>query len=422
MTSILHNVQSWVQSLGLPILGIVGLFTLAGFFVGKGIKHLRLPSIIGFMLVGVLLGPSLLNIINESAKGSLSFLTDVALGFVALSIGLELNFVTLKKLGPGIVAIIFAESLLAFGIVTTAVYLLTKDLPLALIFGGIAPASAPAGTVAVIQEYRASGSLTQALYTVVGFDDGLGIIIFGFVAAIARSILGHAAGAEAESIGLLILTPLKEIGLSLLVGGIISFVYVFLARGVNAKRDVFIINFAFVLLTIGIATALHLSLILTNLIVGMAIVNTQKSNRTHKIHDGLESVMPLLFVLFFVLAGANLHLNALPALGLIGIVYIASRAAGKLGGAWFGATVTRAEPKIKKYLGLGILSQAGVAIGLSLIVKKEFSGISEWGADIGAAVITTVTATSIIFEIIGPITCKLGLRKAGEIEQAKSSG
>jgi hypothetical protein len=290
-----------------------------------------------------------------------------------------------------------------------------------LIFGGIAPASAPAGTVAVIQEYRASGSLTQALYTVVGFDDGLGIIIFGFVAAIARSILGHAAGAEAESIGLLILKPLQEIGLSLLVGGIASFVYVFLARGLNTKRDIFILTVAFVLLTIGIATQLHLSLILTNLIVGMAIVNTQQSNRAHKIHDGLESVMPLLFVLFFVLAGANLHLTALPALGFIGIVYIGSRTAGLLGGAWLGSVVARAESKIKKYLGLGILSQAGVAIGLSLIVKKEFSGISEWGAEIGAAVITTVTATSIIFEIIGPITCKLGLRKAGEIEKARRS-
>jgi len=421
MSSIIHSIQSWIESLGLPILGVVGLFTLAGFYAGKGVKYARLPSIIGFMIIGVLVGPSLLNLLDENAKNGLSFLTDVALGFVALSIGLELNFTTLKQLGAGMIVIIFAESFLAFGMVTGAIYLLTKDLPLSLIFGAIAPASAPAGTVAVIQEYRASGSLTQALYTVVGFDDGLGIIIFGFVAAIVRSMLTHAAGGEAESLLFLILTPLKEVGLSLLVGGVMSVIYVLLSRALNAKRDVFILTFAFVLLTIGIASYLHLSIILTNLIVGMVIVNTQKSSSTHKIHEGLESVMPLLFVLFFVLAGANLHVTALPALGLIGVVYIFSRAGGLLGGAWLGATIGRAEPKIRKFLGLWILSQAGVAIGLSLIVKKEFSAISDWGADIGAAVITTITATCIIFEIIGPITCKFGLQKSGEIKSTQSA-
>jgi Kef-type K+ transport system membrane component KefB len=125
--------------------------------------------------------------------------------------------------------------------------------------------------------------------------------------------------------------------------------------------------------------------------------------------------MPLLFILFFVLAGASLHIALLPSLGLVGLIYIVSRAAGLMGGAWIGSVLGRAEANIRKYLGLGILSQAGVAIGLSLIVKQEFTPLGAWGASIGTAVITTVTATSIVFEIVGPILTKIGLQKAGEI-------
>lgn len=130
--------------------------------------------------------------------------------------------------------------------------------------------------------------------------------------------------------------------------------------------------------------------------------------------------MPLLFILFFTLAGANLHVAALPSLGLLGVLYILARSAGLVGGAAVGSAIGRLEPKIRKYLGMGILSQAGVAIGLSLIVKNEFTAISQHGAEIGTTVITTITATCIFFEIIGPILTKTGLEKSGEITVRKS--
>ncbi len=176
-----------------PVL-VVGVMTFAGFYAGKFVKVLRLPSIIGFMFLGVLLGPSFASVLDHQLFAKMSFVSDIALGFVALSIGLELQISSLRQLGRGIAAIIFAESLAAFILVFAGIYLFTGNLPLALIFGAIAPASAPAGTVAVIREYNARGPLTKALFAVVGFDDGLGIIIFGFASAASKSILSGGGG------------------------------------------------------------------------------------------------------------------------------------------------------------------------------------------------------------------------------------
>jgi Kef-type K+ transport system membrane component KefB len=391
--------------------------TAAGFYLGRTVKFIKLPSIIGFMIAGVILGPSLLGILDAEMQDKLSFITEVALSFVAVSIGLELSFAGLKKQGPAIVVIILTESFLAFGLVSVGTYFLTGNLPLALLFGAIAPASAPAGTVAIIQEYRARGPLTKALYSVLGFDDGLGIIIFGFAAAIAGSIIGGEAGAGEGQFLTLIAPPLKEIGLSIGVGAAAGFLFCLLARNFENNRDIFVLLFAFVFITTGLSNRLHLSHILTNMVLGIIVVNSQTTNFIGKLRRELQEFMPLLFVLFFVLAGANLHIAALPSLGLIGLVYMASRTAGLMGGAALGATIGRAEPTLRKYLGLGILSQAGVAIGLALTVKQEFSALGDAGAYLGTTVITTITATSIVFELIGPITAKIGLKKAGEINQ-----
>ncbi len=413
MVSVLQN---WVHYLGIPALMIVGIITMSGFYTGKIMKYIKLPSIIGFMITGVILGPSLIGVLSEEVQGSFSFITDIALSFVAISIGLELKFSTLKKQGKSIIWIILTESFMAFAIVTTAVYIFTKDLPMALIFGSIAPASAPAGTVAIIQEYKAKGHLTSALYSVVGFDDGLGIIIFGFASAIASNLIIHAGGGGAsDSIFVLLAEPLKEILFSILVGILSGAAFSFLARKISQKRDLLIILFGSVMVITGFCKVFNLSLILTNMVAGMIVVNTQDRKLVEQLGDQMRNVMPLFFVMFFVLAGANLHLAALPALGVLGLVYIAGRSAGLMGGAFLGSVIGRAEPVIRKYLGMGILSQAGVAIGLSLIVKQEFSQLGPWGEAIGTAVITTVTASSIFFEIIGPVLTKIGLQKAGEI-------
>ncbi len=411
----------------LPILIIVGGIILSGFYFGKSSKLIKLPSIIGYMILGLILGPSFLNIIDHEIQGKLSFITEIALGFVALSIGLELNFASLKKQGKGIISIIFAESFIALGLTAIGLYMLTRDLALSLIFASFAPASAPAGTVAIIKEYKAKGSLTKALYAVVGFDDGLAIIIFGFTLAIVRMLLMKETGSVDITVMASMIAPFKEIIFSVIIGAITAIIISLLLRKIKSKSELLILVAGFVLLSNGLCSLLHLSLILTNMIIGIIIVNVQRHELVHRMGEVLSDVMPLFFVLFFALAGANLHISALPQLGSLGLVYVLCRSLGLIGGARIGAQFGNVEEKIKKYVGLGILSQAGVAIGLALIVKQEFAGLGKvvevvngvavhTGDIIGMRGITTITATCIFFEIIGPICTKIALTKAGEIE------
>jgi Kef-type K+ transport system membrane component KefB len=391
---------------------VVGIATILALYAGKLAQKGRLPSIIGFMLLGAILGPSVVHLLTEELQDQLGFINDIALGFVALSIGLELSFTALKRQGKAIIFIILSESIFTAVVVTTALGFLTGNWPFAILFGAIAPASAPAGTVAIIQEYRAKGPLTQALYSVVGFDDGLGIIIFGFASAIAVQLLNESAFSAT-----VLLAPLLEVVGSLVVGIVIGALAGLLASRLSSRRDILTLTFGFILFSTGLSNALDLSLILTNLVVGITLVNTQPHRTTERVGESISSVMPLLFTLFFMLAGAHLRFAALPALGLIGLVYILGRSFGLIGGAWIGSILGGADRTIRDNLGLGILSQAGVAIGLALYVQRTFSGFGEMGAWIGTTIITTVTATSVIFEIIGPILTRVALRRAGEIPE-----
>lgn len=405
---------------GIPILAVLGVSTVIAIYFGKTARKTGLPSLIGYMILGTLMGTSGLSLINKISLNQLQFITDIALGYVAFTIGSELNLKTLKRLGKGIILIILAESIGAFILVGVAVYLLTGDMPMSLVFGALAPASAPAGTVAVIQEYKTKGNLTKALYAVVGFDDGLAVIIFGFAAALAVRMLNAESSAVSGGMLSTIMEPLLELGLSLGAGAVIGFIFAALARKLRPLNELPALIFGFIAMTIGICIWFNLSLILTNMMLGFVLANTTSPTSVRTIESQLKGYMPLLFILFFFLAGAHLEISALPALGILGIVYMIARTAGLMGGAWLGAVMGKSESKIRKYLGFGILSQAGVAIGLSLMVQQMFLEIgSDHSLAIGAIIITTITATSIIFEIIGPVSAKYGLSKAGEIPGKK---
>lgn len=393
---------------------LVGAAVSIGLYTGRLARRVGLPSLIGYMLLGALMGSSVLDLFSAEVLRSLSFVTDIALGFVAFSIGSELNIASLRKLGRGITSILILETTITFLFVTAAVLLVTGDWPFALIFGAMAPATAPAGTVAVIQEYRARGNLTQALYAVVGFDDGIAVLIFGFAAAASESLLASETGSSPHILRTA-LEPVLEILASIASGLLLGYIYTRLVTRIRSRDDLPALTFGFVCLSVGLALSLGFSPILTPMAVGFTLANTSR-RETGTVAASLRSLMPLVFVLFFFIAGTHLQLDSLHSLGLLGLTYILARSLGKITGAGLGARLGGASPVLRKYLGIALLSQAGVAIGLSLAAASHFARLGEHGSSIAAAVITTVTATSVVFEIIGPITAKIALRKAGEIQ------
>jgi len=403
-----------LENLHLSSVTGLGLLIFCGYFCGQLARYLKLPALIGYLAAGVLLGPSILDVLNEVQLHHLGFITSLSLGCIAFIIGSELHLASLKKLGRGIVVIILAESLMAFVVATGGIFLLTQNLPLSLLLGALAPASAPAGTVAVIQEYKAKGTLTKALYAVVGFDDGLAVIIFGFALAVAKMCLTASSGSTSVTLIAGLWQPVSEIGLSIALGALIGGTFSLIIRQTAQGADKLIIIFWAILIGVGLADRWHLSPILVCMTVGFIFVNVSKPHLTRDTRAPLQNIMGLIFILFFGLAGLHLDLTTLPALGSIGLVYILTRIAGLFSGAWLGARCGHMETKIRRYLGFGILSQAGVAIGLALMVKEELSQIP--GAELmGIQILSTITATSIIFEIIGPLAAKYALQKAGEI-------
>ncbi len=402
--------------MAVSLIALVGFAILTGLYAGKVARKIGLPSLIGFMIAGAIMGVSILQIYNVEILEHLSFIPEIALGFVAFSIGSELNLSVLKRLGRSLTAILLCETLFTFALVTLGVLLISGgDWPMALIFGAMAPATAPAGTVAVLQEYKAKGTLTQALYAVVGFDDGIAVLIFGFAAALSKSLLSSETGGSANIIATAG-KPALEIVISIAAGLLIGIVYTRLVRLIRSHDNIPALTFGFVCVAVGLAITYGFSPILTPMAMGFVLSNTSRSE-SGIVANRLRPLMPLIFILFFFIAGAHLNLASLPSLGLLGLVYILARSAGKIIGAGFGARIGKAPSNIRKYLGIGILSQAGVAIGLSIAVAQQFSQLGTHGSEIGIAVITTVTATCIIFEIIGPIMAKYALKKAGEIPE-----
>ena len=398
----------------MDILVFVATAIIAGFVGGKISNKLKLPGVVGYLIMGLFLGPSFANLLNLEMLEKLGFFNDIALSLVAFVIGSEIRFGSLRKLGKGIVTIIFTESFGAFILVGLGVYLLTHKIYLALIFGAMAPASAPAGTAVVLQECKAKGPLTNALYAVVGLDDGLAIMIYAFAAGLAKVFITH----QHMSLAGMVTKPLVEIGGSIILGGIIGYLLGFVLRKVYNKKEILAVSIGFILLCAGLANYFHFSLILANLSLGMVFANSfLLANR--RTYQSINSITLPIFIIFFVIAGAHLQISLLPAMGVLGLVYIICRTCGLMGGAYIGASIAKSPTVIRKYLGMGILSQAGVAIGLAIMVTREFSGLGSVGKDLSIMVINTIAATTIIFEILGPIATKFAITKSGEAGKAK---
>jgi len=394
----------------IDILLLLGLAILLGFIGAKFGERIKAPHVVGFVLVGVLLGGSFLGAFEADMLDKLDVINFFALALIGFSIGGELLFSTLKKLARTIISITILESFGAFIVVTLGVFALTHKPHIALIFGALACATDPATTTLVLREYKSSGPLTSTLFAVVAIDDAVAIIIYAFASVFARASI---TGYEQISLATIIGHPLMEIGGSLLLGGILGVALCGVTDKMHNREELLAVSLGTILVCCGLSNMLHLSLILANMALGVAFINLPFGNK--RVVDEINSISLPIYILFFILVGARLQVGLLPTLGALGVVYILFRSMGKVLGSFCGAKLSGAEDVVAKYVGFGMFPQAGVVIGLAILALHEFQAYGIAGSQLGASVINVIIATTFVFQIVGPLATKFAITKAGEV-------
>ena len=401
-----------------PLL-VIGIALCAGFLGQRLFKRLGIPQVVGGIVVGLFLGVSMgpYALIDREMLDAFEPLIVLALCFIGFNIGGELKFDVLKSLGKTVVSILLAEALGAFLLVTLVSYVILHDHLLALVFGALASATAPAATTDVLAEYKAKGPLTITLLAIVGMDDVVGLILYGFVSGLVEAHLTHAA----LSIATVLVGPGTVILSSLGVGAIVGWGMTRVLSRANSRVEILVPLVGGIVLIAGISEAFNLSEILASMAGGIMLANLLSSRRGEMAFDTLSDFTPPFFVLFFVLVGARLRVETLliPSVAVLAGAYIAARSFGKIGGSWLGAKVSHAPDTVRRYLGLCLFSQAGVAVGLAFAFYRKFS---EYGgpeaASMGHLVITVIAATTLVVQLIGPPFVKYAITRAGEVGKA----
>ena len=387
------------------ILG-VGFILLAGLFSAKLINRIRFPAVTAYLILGILIGPSLFKLIPKGILDASGLISNIVLGLIAFSLGQNFTRQAFRNIGRPVLWISILEAVLPWIFVTLSSFILLRQpFYLAILFGAIAAATAPAATVMVVREYRAKGKFTDILLGVVAIDDGWCLIIFSLSLAISKAVAFHTSNALIFKV---IFQAFLEIAGAFLFGGLMAYFVSFFSKFIRTQTELLIYTLGFVLLTTGLAISLGFSVLLANMFFGTVLININKSE--FNFFDPLKTVDSPLYLLFFVLAGANFEISLLlKGVGILGIVvYIFFRSIGKALGSMWGGYIVKVEDRIRKYLGFALLPQAGVALGCALIAKSDFPKV-------GDMLFTTIIATTVIYELIGPLCTKYALHKAGEI-------
>lgn len=387
-------------------LAIAGMLVL-GPILGRLANSVRLPRITGYIVTGIAFGPSLLKIFSETTLTQLEFMPEFALGVVALLIGGGLSIELLKRLGWRMFLITLGESFGAFFLVLFALLALRMPLGAALPLAAIAPATAPAATLAIIREFRCRGPMTETVLAIVALDDALSIILFGLVMSVDIYHLENVSAMLLHSLS----GSLSSILLSLLIGSILGMLAHFLMKVFKDVADSVIIILGMVFLGISVASILDISTLLTNMFIGFAIINLSSNNE--EILKASERLTPALYCLFFILAGAHLNFGVFKIVGwtmmVWAVIFILTRGVGQIGGAYLAALAARLPEKIRNYVGLTLIPQAGVAIGLSLLITSA-SGYFAY-----RSIILNITLMAVaVNEIVGPILTRYAFFKAQE--------
>lgn len=378
----------------------VSLLLLVGLTGGWLTSKINLPSVTGYILSGLILGPSVLNIITGDVYNSLDFVNELALGILAISVGTELHRDMIKRLGRDLTILSVANTLLSFALTTAFTYFLGLPITYALVLGALSMTVSPSGVVSMVKETRARGEMTQTLLGLVAFDNLITIIVFGIVVAFVTSV----GNTDANNLTLILSVFLDIIFAGLIGLGVGLFVAFFIRQMLPNDRLLVIIGAA-ILFNSGIATVLTLSPILINIVAGATITNL--TNRRGLVSEVISRMELPIFVVFLTLAGAHLDIAIFARVGLIGMAYIGGRLIGKVLGAFAASHVTSLSQKSRQNIGLSLLPQAGIAIGLATIAEQSVPGAK--------GVLTGVVLTGVVFfEIVGPLILARALKNTGE--------
>ena len=381
----------------------LALLLFTGLVFSKIIHFAKLPDVTGYLIGGLLIGPSVLGLLPAAAVGNLALVSELALGFIAFSIGSEFKISYFKRVGFTPIVIAIFESLVAVFCVTLGLVAIGQSLPFALVLGAIAAATAPAATIMVIKQYRAKGPVTETLLSVVALDDAVALIAFGVSVAIAQTLTSTTNTSLLASIA----APIFEIFTAIVIGALLGLCLTLSLRFFKSKSNRMTLAIAFVFAVTAAANLANVSALLATMALGAVFTNLCKASG--EVMNLTDTLTPPIFMMFFVLSGAGLNLAILPQIGLIGAVYVVLRVVGKMSGAWFGATLMHAPKVVCNNLGPALIPQAGVAIGLTVVAQT----VVPQHAEVIRAVILCGT---LIYELVGPGIAKWTLQRAGEIE------
>ena len=400
----------------------LAIILLTGLAFGKLSKILNIPNVTGYLLGGFLIGPGLIKLFFPDFGGiigtdfihALKIIADIELAFIAFSIGAEFKIEYLKRLGPAPIIIAFLESFFAVLFITFGLLMFGFPLYIALAFGAVGGATAPAATVMVIRQYKAKGPLTEMIYSVVAIDDASGLIFFGIVTAIIKILTGQSTGA----IGWLIVLPVIEILASIVLGLILGYALKLLTQSFTGRGNRISIVVAILFLAIGVARFVNVEFGfgLSSLMAGMAMgtIFTNTSKHVDQVMPLVERITPPFVILFFVLAGADIQLNNFNTAAIaILVIYLVFRVGGKIFGSFLGARISKAGKQVERYLGFGLLPQGGIALGLSILMLDIIP--TELGLPYDGGLLRVVIIGAVfISEIFGPILLKEVLIRSKE--------
>jgi Kef-type K+ transport system membrane component KefB len=382
------------------ILLSLGLLVLIGFFGSRFLKRIGLPAVTGYLLAGVVVGPSMLHVVGGEAVAALKPLAAFCLATIFFLLGEEFRLTELKKLGKRFLTLTVIQSIVTLAVVTVLARLAGASIEVALLLGAIAGTTDPAATVSVIRELRGKGELVKSLLAVVALNGLVEIVLFSLLLTVVTVI--RSGGADPLT---LMQGPALEIGGSLALGLALGFGLRAWSLSRFGRDSLKIPTLGLIMLGAGISEAAHLSVLLSMLTFGAVVANTHPF-KIQVFDQGRAMEAPLL-VMFFTLSGASLHLGELGALGWLGLAYVGGRLIGKIAGGSLGAWAAGAGPSSVRYMGFGLVPQASMAIGLAAIVESKFP-------DVAGPLIPITLGAIVIFETIGPLLTRQALLRTGE--------